>query len=221
MPPPGPCDASAALLHSAAAAIEVAAGIARDIGARVRNDVMEISIQKALSKIRRQSTPGLARGKILSGGACCLRSSSWRIHSGPVQVAGVRLRAASRRAIRRRRGHPTQGEHSCSSRKFRDSPPLARCWRSQLRSSAPMRCRSAIPAPPRRFRKTPGWRPRKCIGGTTAIIIGIAGIIAITIVTGTAGKSDGSPRISHRPASLRACFRFFCRLETGEIAARI
>jgi len=31
---------------------------------RARNDVMEISIQKALSKIRRQSTPGLARGKI-------------------------------------------------------------------------------------------------------------------------------------------------------------
>jgi len=62
MPPPGPCDASAALLHSAA--IEVAVGIARDIAARVRNDVMEISIQKALSKIRRQSTPGLARGKI-------------------------------------------------------------------------------------------------------------------------------------------------------------
>ena len=108
MPPPGPCDASAALLHSAVAAIEVAAGIARDIGARVRNDVMEISIQKALSKIRRQSTPGLARGKILSGGACCLRSSSWRIHSGPIQVAGVRLRAALRRAIRRRRGHPTK-----------------------------------------------------------------------------------------------------------------
>jgi hypothetical protein len=40
MPPPGPCDASAALLHNAAA-IEVAAGTARDIAARVRNDVME------------------------------------------------------------------------------------------------------------------------------------------------------------------------------------
>jgi hypothetical protein len=65
MPPPGPCDASAALLHSTAAAIEVTAGAARDMGARVRNDVMEISLQKALSKIRRQSTPGLPRGKIL------------------------------------------------------------------------------------------------------------------------------------------------------------
>jgi len=64
IPPPGPCDASAALLHSAAAAIEVTAGAARDIGGRVQNDVMEISIQKALSKIRRQATPGLARGKI-------------------------------------------------------------------------------------------------------------------------------------------------------------
>ena len=57
MPPPGPCDASAALLHNTAA-IEVAAGVARDIAVRVRNDVMEISIQKALSKIRRQSAPG-------------------------------------------------------------------------------------------------------------------------------------------------------------------
>ena len=65
MPPPGSCDASAALLHSAAAAIEVIAGVARDIGVGVRKDVMEISLQKALSKIRRQSTPGLARGKIL------------------------------------------------------------------------------------------------------------------------------------------------------------
>ena len=63
MPPPGPCDASAALLH-AAAAIKVAAGAARDIAVRVRNDVMEISIQKALSKIRRQSKPGLVRAKI-------------------------------------------------------------------------------------------------------------------------------------------------------------
>jgi len=60
MPPPGPCDASAALLHNAATAIEVTAGAARDMAVRVRNDVMEISIQKALSKIRFQSTPGLA-----------------------------------------------------------------------------------------------------------------------------------------------------------------
>jgi hypothetical protein len=85
MPPPGPCDASAALLHSAAAAIEVTAGAVRDIAVRVRNDVMEISIQKALSKIRRQSTPGLARGKILSGVACCLAfifvAHSFRAHS--------------------------------------------------------------------------------------------------------------------------------------------
>jgi len=229
MPPPGPCDASAALLHSAAAAIEVAAGAARDIAARARNDVMEISIQKALLKIRRQSMPGLARGKIFKRCACCLRSSSWRIHSGPIQVVGVRLRAALRRAIRRRRGHPTQGEHSCSSRKFLSrkllaSPQLVRCSRSQPRPSAPMRCRSAIPAPPRRFRKMPGWRPRKCIGGIVTIIGGTAGTIIIAttiIVIGTAGKSDSSPQISHRPASLRACFRFGCSLETGAIAARI
>ena len=51
MPPPGPCDASAALLHNAVA-IEVTAGAARDIAVRARNDVMEIYIQKALSKIR-------------------------------------------------------------------------------------------------------------------------------------------------------------------------
>lgn len=52
MPLPGPCEASAALLRSAAAAIKVIAGAARDIGVRVRNDVMKISLQKALSKIR-------------------------------------------------------------------------------------------------------------------------------------------------------------------------
>ena len=84
MPPPGPCDASAALLHNTAA-IEVAAGVARDIAVRVRNDVMEISIQKALSKIRRQSTPGLPRGEILSGVACWLAfmfvAHSFRTHS--------------------------------------------------------------------------------------------------------------------------------------------
>src|SRR5437879_13855718 len=84
MPPPGPCDASAALLHNAMA-IEVAAGAARDIAVRVRNDVMEISIQKALSKIRRQSTPGLPRGEILSGVACWLAfmfvAHSFRTHS--------------------------------------------------------------------------------------------------------------------------------------------
>jgi hypothetical protein len=65
IPLPGPCDASAALLHAAAAAIKVIGGAVRDIGVRVRNEVMKISLQTALSKIRRQSTPGLARGKIL------------------------------------------------------------------------------------------------------------------------------------------------------------
>jgi hypothetical protein len=55
----------------------------------------------------------------------------------------------------------------------------------------------------------PGWRPRKCIGGTTAITVGIAGTIIIaTTITGAVGESDNSARISHRPASLRACFRF-------------
>jgi hypothetical protein len=59
-----------------------------------------------------------------------------------------------------------------------------------------MRSRSAIPAPPRPFRKTPGWRQRKCIGGTIIITIigGIAGIIVtitiITTATGTAGEGD-------------------------------
>ena len=175
MPPPGPCEASAALLHNRAA-IEVTAGAARDIAVRVRNDVMEISIQKALSKIRFQSTPGLAHWKILIGVAGCLRSSSWRTHSGPIQVAGPRLPSALRRAIRRRRGHPTQGEHSCISRKLWGSPPLARCSRSQLQPSAPMRCRSAIPAPPRRSSRMSSRRLPKCIGGAT--IVGTAGTIA-------------------------------------------
>ena len=78
-----------------------------------------------------------------------------------------------------------------------------------------MRYRSAIPAPPQRFRRMPGWRQRKCIGGIitiTAIIVGIAGttvIIIITttiIATGIAGKRGGPGQISHRPASARACF---------------
>jgi hypothetical protein len=61
-----------------------------------------------------------------------------------------------------------------------------------------MRSRSAVPVPPRPFRKTPGWRQRKCIGDTiviTTTIGGIAGIIAtittiIIIATGTAGEAD-------------------------------
>jgi hypothetical protein len=102
------------------------------------------------------------------------------------------------------------------------SPPSARCSHSQRQPSAPTRFRSAIPAPPRRFRKTPGWRQRKCIGGTTIITItvGIAGTIIIATiitVTGAIGKSDNSALISHRPASLRACFRFSCALKLARL----
>ena len=146
--------------------------------------------------------------------AAVIRSPSWRIHSGPIQVAGVRLCAALRRAIRRRRGHPTQGEHSCSSRKFWDSPLSARCSRSQRQSSAPMRCRSVIPAPPRQFRKIPGRRQRKCIGGITAITVGIAGTTTI-IATGTVG--EGSLIEINRPASSRAYF--YLDLICADIAA--
>ena len=152
--------------------------------------------------------------------AAVIRSPSWRIHSGPIQVAGVRLRAALRRAIRRRRGHPTQGEHSCSSRKFWDSPLSARCSRSQRQPSAPMRCRSVIPAPPRRFRKIPDRRQRKCIGGITAITVGtitIADTTTIIIATGTAGERGS---LTHRTGPVRwACFRLGHCHETGEIAA--
>jgi len=81
-----------------------------------------------------------------------------------------------------------------------------------------MRCRSAIPAPPRRFRRTPGWRPRKCIGGIITIIGGTAGTIIIAIiVTGIAGKRGSLAQISHRPASLRACFRFGCALKLARL----
>jgi hypothetical protein len=65
-----------------------------------------------------------------------------------------------------------------------------------------MRYRSAIPAPPLRFRKMPGWRRLKCIGGITTIIGGTAGtiIIAITIiVTGATGKCDSLSEPSSRP----------------------
>jgi hypothetical protein len=75
---------------------------------------------------------------------------------------------------------------------------LAHCSRSQPRPSVRMRYRSAIPAPPRRFRKIPNQRRRKCTGDTTAIItttiiVGTAGITTTTIatiitVTGTGGE---------------------------------
>jgi hypothetical protein len=86
-----------------------------------------------------------------------------------------------------------------------------------------MRYRSAIPAPPRRFRKTPGWRQRKCIGGIIVITAGIAGTIIIAttiIVTGAAGECDSLAQRSSRPASSRACFDLKRCLESGEIAAR-
>jgi hypothetical protein len=60
-----------------------------------------------------------------------------------------------------------------------------------------VRCRSATPAPPRRFRETPDWRRRKFTGGITAITVGIAGTIivatittTIIIVIGTADEGD-------------------------------
>ena len=66
-----------------------------------------------------------------------------------------------------------------------------------------MRYRSAIPAPPPRFRMMPGWQQRKCIGDTiatttattTVIIVGTAGTTIIitvttTAATGTAGEGD-------------------------------
>jgi hypothetical protein len=58
--------------------------------------------------------------------------------------------------------------------------------------------RRALPAAAG-FRTTPGWRPRKCIGGTVTIIGGTAGIIAITIVTGIAGERDSLAQRSSRP----------------------
>jgi hypothetical protein len=82
-----------------------------------------------------------------------------------------------------------------------------------------MRCRSAIPAPPRRFRKTHGWRPRKCIGGTITIIGGTAGTIIIAttiIVTGIAG--EGGLIEINGLASPRAYFHFgFIRADIAAI----
>jgi hypothetical protein len=72
-----------------------------------------------------------------------------------------------------------------------------------------MRYRSAIPALPRRFKRTPGWRLRKCTGDTTATTIiitgGIAGTITIIaiittiIVTGTGGKCDSLAQMQTGP----------------------
>jgi hypothetical protein len=80
-----------------------------------------------------------------------------------------------------------------------------------LPPSAPTRYRSAIPALPRRFRTTPGWRRRKYTGDITAtitiIIGGIAGTITIIaiittiIVTGTAGECGSLERIPTGPFS--------------------
>ena len=81
-----------------------------------------------------------------------------------------------------------------------------------------MRCRSAIPAPPRRFRRMPGWRQRKCIGGIITIIGGtiiIATTITITI-TGAAGKRDNSADIA-QARSLRACFRLSGALKLARL----
>ena len=82
-----------------------------------------------------------------------------------------------------------------------------------------MRCRSAIPAPPRRFRTTPNWIRRKCIGGIIAITVGIAGttIIATTIiVTGIAG--EGGLIEINGLASPRAYFHFgFIRADIAAI----
>jgi hypothetical protein len=90
-----------------------------------------------------------------------------------------------------------EGEISCSSRKFWASLPLARCSRSPRRQTP---CRSAIPAPQQPFRKMPGWRRPKFIGGIITTIGGTAGIIAtittIIIATGIAG--DATVRRSHR-----------------------
>jgi hypothetical protein len=83
-----------------------------------------------------------------------------------------------------------------------------------------MRCRSAIPAPPRRFRKIPDRRQRKCIGGITAITVGtitVGTIATITIATGTAGERDSIAQMSHRPASSRACFRFGAALKLARL----
>jgi hypothetical protein len=62
----------------------------------------------------------------------------------------------------------------------------------------------------------PGWRQRKCIGGIIAITVGIAGT-TIIIATGTAGERDSIAQISHRPASLRACFRFAAALKLARL----
>src|SRR3954468_10014025 len=60
MPPPGPCEASAAPLHVTAATIGIAASAARAAKSRMHDDVMTISCGNELQKIRRQSTPVLS-----------------------------------------------------------------------------------------------------------------------------------------------------------------
>jgi hypothetical protein len=64
----------------------------------------------------------------------------------------------------------------------------------------------------------PGWRRRKCIGGTTVIIVGIAGTItATTIIIATGTVGEGSLIEINRPASSRAYF--YLDLICADIAA--
>jgi hypothetical protein len=52
-PPPGPCDAKAASVDSKTAIAGIAAEAARDIRSLVRKNVMTISCERKLQKIRR------------------------------------------------------------------------------------------------------------------------------------------------------------------------
>ncbi len=227
IPPPGPPRRQRGTAPQHAAAIEVAAGAARDSAARVRNDASpgNLHTEGAVEDDGASLAMSLAHGKILKP-----RHEPPRVHlrgafiqdpfksrtSDCVQRCGERFGADMTPDPRRAFMQFTK----VLVTKVLGSPPLARCWRSQLRPSAPMRCRSAIPppppppppAPPRRFRRTPDWRPRKCIGGIVTITGGIAGtiIIATTItVTGTAGNCDSLAQRSHRARFIAGLFLVF------------
>ena len=104
--------------------------------------------------------------------------------------------------------HPTQGEHSCSSRKFWGSPPLAQLLalaapaeRANALSLSNPGAAAAVQEDARLATTEVHWRHI----AITTITVGIAGTIATTtiimaiIATGTAGERDSLAQRSSRP----------------------
>src|ERR1017187_717878 len=99
-PPPGPCDAKAALAHNRPAAVDVVAKARRDLPSLIRDDAMTISCDEKLQKIRTTAYAGFekCRAKMLvfeaGTGSRDLHSSIRRSYSFHIHVAHFSLRSA-------------------------------------------------------------------------------------------------------------------------------